>query len=54
MVEVTVVDTTIRAVDRANNEATVETMGWDQPAPELDLPFPMATTTSGRTSRLAL
>ncbi|WP_255171722.1 hypothetical protein [Natrononativus amylolyticus] len=52
MVEVTLVDTTIQAVDVTNSSVQVDTVGWDQPAPEKGLPYFVDATVSGRATEL--
>lgn len=51
---VTVEDATIRAVDRANSVVEIETVGWDRPAPEASIPYPMDASIAGRATRLEL
>ncbi|WP_247730932.1 hypothetical protein [Halovivax limisalsi] len=46
-------DTTIRAVDRANNVSRIEVTGWDPIATERPIPYALDATTSGRVNRLS-
>lgn len=53
MLDITVSDATLRAVDRTDNVVEIETVGWDQPAPPVEIPRPVDASISGRATRLA-
>ncbi|MFC3959534.1 capsule biosynthesis GfcC family protein [Halovivax cerinus] len=54
MVDLDIVDTTIRATDAVGNVATVETNGWDRQADGDGLSEPVDLTVSGRVNGLSL
>ncbi|ELZ12160.1 hypothetical protein C479_05113 [Halovivax asiaticus JCM 14624] len=53
MVSVELIDTTIRATDRVANVSTIQTVGWDEPAPSLPIPMQLDAAVSGRAAALS-
>ncbi|NHN48755.1 hypothetical protein G9464_14295 [Halostella sp. JP-L12] len=54
MIEVEVVDATVRAVDRRNNAAEVETVGWDEVGRTHSFPQQIDAAVGGRVTELTL
>ncbi|WP_254862041.1 hypothetical protein [Halovivax gelatinilyticus] len=54
MVEIDVIDTTIRAVDRVDNVTEVETVGWDEIPPSHSFSSPLDGHVGGRVTSLSM